>query len=129
MKVVYASVALAVVAFFGWKQWKRAGPLPARPAGCSLTGAALEARQGEIAQLLAASKERSAVPGGVRLALSSNALNLATLAAFVANESQCCSFLSFNIDLPAHSEVVYFRVTGQDEAEVRALFALTDARN
>ena len=70
------------------------------PIACTLTPDAVSGRLGDWSDLLAFATTRTALPGGVRLALDADT-PVDRLAALVAAEQQCCAFFRFAITVDA----------------------------
>jgi DNA-binding transcriptional MerR regulator len=73
---------------------------------CTLGGSDLAERLASWAAILTQARDRTAVPGGVQVALPAEPALMARIAGLVALEKQCCSFLTFSLTVRAPGELI-----------------------
>lgn len=82
-------------------------PQPAEPViACTLGALDLAERRAAWGCVLGRARERTAVPGGVQVALPAEPELMARFAGLVALEQQCCSFLTFTLTVRAPGELI-----------------------
>jgi hypothetical protein len=87
-----------------------------QPIACSLTAAAFQERKQQTAQIARdALRSREALAGGARLTFTATEATERNLREIIAAESECCSFLRF--DLGRDGESLRLDVTGPDQAQ------------
>ena len=95
------------------------------PVVCSLSPAALEARQeGRLASLARTAQEHEELPDGYRLRFAPSEDLLTELATVVNLERQCCRFLQFTITVEPDGGPIQLDLTGPSGTHgfVAALF-------
>lgn len=82
-------------------------PQPAEPViACTLAASELGERVAAWADVVRLGRDRSAVAGGVQIALPGEPALVARVAELVALEQQCCSFLTFTLTVSAPGELL-----------------------
>lgn len=87
------------------------------PIACTLTGEAASDQIEEWIDVLASSRERMALPLGVRFTFANDAALVARVAGLAAREQACCSFFTFVVTMSAPALVtldVYAPENAQD---------------
>jgi hypothetical protein len=83
------------------------------PVACTLTGPELAARRvGVLAAIRRDQQEVRWLPDGVALRFAAEPERLATLAAFIELERQCCAFLRFRLTVEPGGGPVRLELTG-----------------
>jgi hypothetical protein len=95
-----------------------------KPIACTLPPADLRARGDHIAQIAQrALRSREPLERGARLTFAGDAVTERDLRDLIAAESQCCAFLTF--DLEREDDALRLDVTGPEDAQpiIAQLFA------
>ena len=81
-------------------------------------------------KLMAARKEIVETEKGYEFQFSPSDVSLAELAEWVAEESKCCPFFDFHIDLESQGKLVCLGLTGEEgtKAFIRAEFKIENAK-
>lgn len=84
------------------------------PLACSLSGAELQARGDEHADLFAHVRMVEELADGYRFAFPAEAASIPALVQFVLAERDCCPFFTFELRFPSPHQTVWLAVRGRE---------------
>lgn len=87
------------------------------PVACSLTGAELEVRGDENAELFAHARTVEELADGYRFAFPADEGGVSALVRFILAERACCPFFTFELAFPSPHQVVWLAIRGNEEAK------------